>query len=207
MTVTLSDEVKNQIIIAAATIAGPTASNDEVAQHVGRIAGLLDPSSSVQYAFTQLEKQAEKTDANKVLIGTLLGLGKETIAAPGKESPSNRGIIILRTKHHEEYAIEAKELLRTEIANGPESIGSKHLNGLKGLVGHKLRLSFAVEIMGNKKKVRVLRDWADLGPDPDYNPQNPDFHPAFYVDTTKANQVSRVAQFYPVVQAGAPVPA
>lgn len=206
MTVTLSDEVKQQVIIAAATVAGPEATNDEVGKHVSRIAGLLDPSSSVQYAFTQLEKQAEKTADNKVLIGTLLGLGKETIPAVGKENPSNRGIIILRTKFHEEYAIEAKELLRTEIANGAESIGSQHLNGLKSLVGHKLRLSFALEVMGtNGRKVRVLRDWADLGPDAEYDKDKPEFQPAFYEDAVKAKQVSRVAQFYP--KSAVPVPA
>jgi hypothetical protein len=197
MSETLSDEIKQQVVIAAATIAGPAGTASDVQEHIKRIAGYLQPGSSVQYAFTELDKQAAVTTETKVLMGTLLGLGKETT--------SNRGIVIFRTKEHEEYAIEGKELLRTEIASGTGSTGSDHLNALKNLVGHKLRVSFAIEKMPNNRNVRVLRGYADLGVDADYDFEKPEFHPVFYTDHVKAKQVSKVERFIPTVPALAAV--
>lgn len=190
---TLSDEVKQQTILTAALIAGKGATSDDVAGEVKRIAGFLQPGSAVQYAFTDLAKQAERTTETKHLIGTLLGLGKE--------STSNRGVLIFRTKVHDEHAIEGKEILRTEIASGPGSVGSDHLNRIKTMVGQKLRVSFALEKMANGRSARILRDFTSLGPDPEYkyDADVKEYHPFFYEDVVKQKALAKVERILPAI--------
>lgn len=188
---TLSAEVKQQTILAAAIIAGKDAAPEAVANEVKRLAGYMQEGSAVQYAFTDLAKQAERTTETKFLVGTLIGLGKE--------STSKRGVLVFRTKVHDEHAIEGKEILRTEIASGPGSAGSDHLNRLKTMIGQKLRVSFALEKMTNGKKVRVLRDFSSLGVDPDYDFNLPEFQPSFYVDTDKQKALAKVETMLPIL--------
>lgn len=208
MTEAFTDEVKQQLVIAGAIVAGKGATPSDVSAEVKRIAGYLNPNSEVQRAFAQLDKEAENTVKSAGFIGTIIGYGKE--------ETSNRGLVMFRSSVSS-HTPEGKEHLRTDFLEegGPASALMRSIQGTKadpekgiaavsGLVGHKVRVSFDLvkKNDGSGQTVRVLRSITDSGVDPEYNIDNPDFQPAYYTDVKKQEQAQKL-RFFPRVPVAA----
>lgn len=191
MSEALSDEVKQQIVIAAATVAGKDATPGDVATQVTRIAGYLDPNSEVQRAFANLDKLAADTVKSSGFVATVIGFAKE--------ETSNRGVVLFHsavTKH----TPEAKEHLRTDFLDDGGPVSQLMNKVRKELVGHKVGVSFDLikKSDGSGHTVRVLRSITDRGVDPEYDASKPEFQPVFYTDTDRARSTSKLS-FFPRV--------
>ncbi|SDH35179.1 hypothetical protein [Microbacterium sp. 77mftsu3.1] len=202
----LSEDVKQQIVLAAATVAGPTATPGDVAKHVTRIAGYLNPNSEVQRAFAQIDKVAENTVSSAGFVGTIIGIAKE--------ESSKRGVVMFYTGEST-HNKDGKEHLRTEILEGDEDARAlmNLIKGSKGdpekgiaptpsLIGHKVGVSFdrVKKGDGSGHQVRVLKSVSDRGADSEYNFENPAYQPAYDKDEQKKNGASKLV-FYPRVPA------
>lgn len=194
MSETLSDEVKQQIVIAAAIVAGKDAAAGDVTKQVERITGYLNPNSEVQRAFANIDKQAANTVKSSGFLGTIIGFAKE--------ETSNRGVVMFRTGVTQ-HTPEAKEHLRTDFLDDGGPV-SQLMNKIRtDLVGHKVQVSFDLvkKNDGSGQTVRVLRSVTDRGVDPEYDAAKPEFQP-FYEDAQKARGLSKVT-FFPRVPVAA----
>lgn len=193
MSDTLSEEVKQQIVISAATVAGANATADEVSKQVERIAGYLNPNSPVQRAFANLDKRASQTVKSAGFVATIIGFGKE--------ESSNRGIVMFHSSVTT-HTPEAKEFLRTEILDGGPV--SALMNSVKELTGHKVNVQFDLVKKNDSSghTVRVLTGIKPIGPDPDYDFDKPEYQPVFYTDTAKAQSMAKNT-FFPRVPVAA----
>ena len=193
MSETLSDEVKQQIVIAAATVAGKDATAGDVATQVTRIAGYLNPNSEVQRAFAQMDKDAENTVKSSGFVATVIGFAKE--------ETSNRGVVLFHSAVTT-HTPEAKEFLRTDFLDDGGPV-SQMMNKVRTeLIGHKVGVSFDLvkKTDGSGHTVRVLRSVTDRGVDPEYDATKAEYQPAFYTDTQKAQATSKLT-FFPRVPA------
>lgn len=192
MSETLSEEVKQQIIIAAATVAGANASVDTVSNEVERIAGYLNPNSPVQRAFVNLDKRAAKVVASKGFVATIIGFAKE--------ESSNRGVVMFHSTVTT-HTPEAKEFLRTEILGGP---ASELMNMVKEHVGHKVNVQFDLVKKDDNSghTVRVLTSIKAIAPDDEYDFSKPEYQPVFYTDEAKAKSMAKNS-FFPRVPVAA----
>ena len=200
MSETFSDEVKQQIVIAAATVAGKDATPGDVATQVTRIAGYLNPNSEVQRAFANIDKQAADTVKSSGFVATIIGYAKE--------ENSNRGVVMFHSAVTT-HTPEAKEHLRTDFLDEADaknlmiSIQGNKPAGVEGLVGHKVGVSFDLvkKSDGSGQTVRVLRSITDRGVDPEYDFAKPEYQP-FYKDPEKAKFVQKIT-FHPRVPVAA----
>jgi len=208
MSETLSDEVKQQLVIAGAIVAGKGAAPGEVADEVKRIAGYLNPNSEVQRAFVQLDKEAANTVSSAGFIATVIGFAKE--------ASSNRGVVMFRsgvTTH----TPEAKEHLRTDFLEeggaatalmrliaGVKGDPEKGIEAVPGLIGHKVQVSFdrVKKSDGSGHTVRVLRSVTDRGVDPEYDATKAEYQPVYYKDNDKKRMAEKLT-FYPRVAVAA----
>lgn len=193
MSETLSDEVKQQIILAAATVAGVDAPAGVVSKQVERIAGYFNPNSEVQRAFANIDKRAAQTASSAGFVATIIGFAKE--------ETSNRGVVMFHSSVTT-HTPEAKEFLRTEILDGGPV--STLMNSVKELVGHKVSVSFdrVKKSDGSGHTVRVLQSITDRGVDPEYDFGKPEYQPVFYTDSDKAKSMSKNT-FFPRVAVNA----
>lgn len=201
MSETLSEETKQQIVLAASIVAGIDATPGVVSAQVERIAGFFNPNSPVQRAFATIDKRAEQTASSAGFVATIIGYAKE--------ASSNRGVVMFRSKVTT-HTPEAKEYLRTEILD--DATARALMNEIKGdketgkpsLVGHKVRVSFdrVKKNDGSGHTVRVLSSIEDAGVDADYDFTKPEFQPVFYVDTDKAKFMAKNT-FFPKVAVAA----
>lgn len=206
MSEAFSDEVKQQIVIAAATVAGKDATPGDVATQVTRIAGYLNPNSEVQRAFANIDKRAEQTASSAGFVATIIGFAKE--------ETSNRGVVLFHSSVTT-HTPEAKEFLRTEILEPGGSAVSlmRAIQGNKdpekgplveSLIGHKVSVSFdrVKKTDGSGHTVRVLQSITDRGADPEYDFSKPEYQPVFYTDEAKAKSMSKNT-FHPRVTVAA----
>jgi hypothetical protein len=187
MSESFTDETKQSLIIAASIVAGPNASSADVAKHVQRIGGYLNPASDVQRAFVQMDKDAAATVKTSGFIGTIIGFAKE--------ETSKRGVVMFHTSVTT-HTPEAKEHLRTDFLDDGGPV-SDMMNAVKdGLVGHKVQVQFDLvkKNDGSGHSVRVLRSITDRGVDPEYNANDSAYQP-FYVDGQKANSIAKLTMF------------
>lgn len=193
MSETLSAEVKQQIVIAAATVAGASATPAAVAAQVTRIAGYLHPNSEVQRAFAQIDKDAENTVKSSGFNATVIGYAKE--------EASKRGVVMFRSGVST-HTPEAKEHLRTDHLDGDGPVSAMMKDVQSHLVGHKARVSFDLvkKSDGSGHTVRVLRSLVDLGVDPEYDFNKPEYQPVYFTDSDKARSVTKLA-FRPMAPA------
>jgi len=188
MSETISDEVKQQLVIAGAIVAGKGATAGEVADEVKRIAGFLNPNSDVQRAFAQLDKEAANTVSSAGFIATVIGYAKE--------EKSNRGVVMFRSSVTQ-HTPEAKEHLRTDFLDDGGPV-STMMNSVKALVGHKVQVSFdrVKKSDGSGHTVRVLKSIVDRGIDPEFDASKPEFHPVYYTDADKKRLAEKL-DFFP----------
>ncbi len=97
--------VQQQIVIAAATVAGPNATDGDVKAHAERIAGYCMDGSIVMQAFAALDQREQNTSQVKSFPATVLGVDRETT--------STRGVVFLKTRPSE-YHPNGQEFSRTE---------------------------------------------------------------------------------------------
>lgn len=184
----ISEQVKQQIILAAATVAGKDASPGDVTKQVERIAGFLNPNSEVRRAFVNLEKQAAATVKSSGFVATVIGFAKE--------ETSNRGVVLFHSSVTE-HTPEAKEFLRTDFLDDGGPV-SQMMNKVRTeLIGHKVQVSFDLvkKTGGSGHTVRVLTSITDRGVDEQYDVTNPAYQPVFYTDTDKARSTSKLKLF------------
>jgi hypothetical protein len=155
MVTELSTEQKREIILTAAIIAGPNATDGEVSGQVTRILGLLDQGSPVSQAFKRAEERAANTTDVKGFVGEIIFVDKE--------ESSNRPIVFLRTQVSEQ-APEGIEFVRLDRLDSHNADQVKALaNQALQLVGHKVGVTVAIEKMSGGNKVRILRGLEDRG--------------------------------------------
>lgn len=143
--------VKQQIIIAAATITGGDESLMPAA--VNRLARQVAPGSALMQAIDREAEQVESAPAEKPFPGTLVHVDLEL--------SSKRGVIFLQNMKGE------KEVLRTDITTGNPGAQDR-IRALNELIGHRMLFTKRIESSrDNKFKVRILDSFEDKGIDPE----------------------------------------
>lgn len=164
----LNDTLKAEIILAAVGAAGPGATDQQVFQQVGRIAGFLQPGSPALATFDRLEKRGNTVEKTASFPGTILYVDVE--------ETSQRGVIFFKsvmppkpgTKAAENYPADGIEVIRTDRLDGDTAESAKALiKAAVGMVGHKALIYKAIENTGSGPN-RNLRGLEDQGPNPDY---------------------------------------
>lgn len=172
----ITDEsIKAQVIIGAVTAAGPGASDTDIVAAARKIINFLSSGSAILAEFDRVDKRDETTEKVKTFRGTITGVDKEVT--------SERGVVFLKTKPSEWHP-DGKENLRTERV---DSVDGREMARLaQSLIGHQVTITVGVEVMPNHKKSRVMRGIQDLGVDPAYDADNPDFQVSYgELDTAK----------------------
>ncbi|MEK6311787.1 MAG: hypothetical protein V4755_13890, partial [Curtobacterium sp.] len=178
-----------QIIIAAATVAGPNATDGEVKAHTHRIASYLSISSLPMAAFAELEKRDENAERKKPFPATVIGIDLETT--------SKRAVVFLRTRPSERNP-NGQEFVRTRRTD--DEAGRLEAAQLQSLIGHKIIAHVAIEKAG-EVYVRMIRAWEDKGIDPEYNAADPSFQFDYSaLDAKNAKLRSKLATQQPPAQ-------
>lgn len=152
----LEPATQHQIIIAAAILAGPNGSDQDVAGHTSRIAGLLSEGSLPMNAFGQLEKRDAAVIKTQGFPATVIGIDRETT--------STRGVVLLYTGPSDQHA-NGQEFIRTQRTDTPE--GLAQARALQALIGHKVFITKEIST-GNGSTNKAVRSFEDKGVDPDY---------------------------------------
>ncbi|MGN7187015.1 hypothetical protein [Microbacterium enclense] len=153
----LDTQAQQSIVIAAAILAGPTGTEQDVASHVGRIAGYLSEGSLAMNAFAAIEKRDENVIKTKGgFPATIIGIDKETT--------STRAVVLLKTKPSKWHP-NSQEFIRTQRTDNAE--GLAQARALQGLIGHRVFITAVLEGTGDVN-VRIIRSCEDKGVDPDY---------------------------------------
>jgi len=152
----LDQNTQQNVIIAAAILAGTNGTDSDVKRHTERIAGYLSDGSLPMGAFKQIEDRDANTSKVDGFPATVIGMDKELT--------STRGVVLLRTKPSK-YHPNGQEFARTERTD-TES-GRAQAQALQALVGHKVFITKGVEGTGGNN-VRVVRSFEDKGIDPEF---------------------------------------
>ena len=156
MTRELTDGLKAQVVITAAGIAGPEASDADVADHVSRITAMLQDGSAAMSAFDRAEARAGATVKTKTFPASVLFVDLE--------ESSQRPIVFVKTEPSN-YHPDGVEHFRMDRTDSRDGARVKDLaKTATELVGHKVLITLAVESTG-EKNVRVLRNIEDRGAD------------------------------------------
>lgn len=159
---------KAQTIALAFQVAGPGASEQEVADQVTRILNGISQGSPIAYAFESFEKRAEHVEAVKTVLGTLVLFDVE--------ESSQRGVLFLKSESaHERWNPKGKEHARTERIDG-KGPGLEVLREAGKLIGHKVALTVEVQLSDSGKN-RVVTRISDRGVDENYNPSDEAYQP------------------------------
>lgn len=161
MALNISDQSVEQAIIAAATLAGPGASNGKVTDEFWRILTLVDKESPIR-------RKLETVEQTKTVYGTLLGVDKEVT--------SNRGVVFLSTKPHAKYNPEGKDMARSDFLTNP--VARDLMNKAKSLVGHRVALTLVVVETENNKAREIVR-LEDQGVDREYDADSAKYQPSY----------------------------
>lgn len=159
---------KAQTVALAFQVAGPAATEAEVAAQVTRILNGIGEGSPIAYAFDSFEKRAENVEAVKTVLGTLLLFDVE--------ESSQRGVLFLKSETaHERWNPKGKEHARTERIDG-KGLGLEVLKAAQSLIGHKVALTVEVQVSDSGKN-RVITRISDRGIDENYNADAEEYQP------------------------------
>lgn len=147
----MDQTIRQQIVIAAAQLAGKGADASAVMVEAKRIAALAAPGSAVMNAIEHEIGKVAEAPVGKPFVGTLLHVDVET--------SSQRGVLFLATSN-------GVEALRTDITRGNQA-AQQLVQSLAALVGHKLVLTKKNEPWRDNpnRSTRVLVTYEDQGLD------------------------------------------
>lgn len=158
MPIALDDTLKAHVILTAAGLAGPAATDAQVAAHVAGLLRLFEDGSPALAEFDREAHRQEKTDKVKAFAASVVWVDYETT--------SHRPVVVLRAPSTRAGAdgFEIARLDRTDDAREGERAKALARQA-RSLIGHKVSVTIAVEVTKSGVKVRTLRGLEDRGVD------------------------------------------
>lgn len=154
--------VSDQVILTAALLAGPNATEDEVRAQISRLTAFLQPQSALRAVSTQY-------DNARTFVSTVIGVGKE--------SHSNRGVVFLASQPNDRRR-DGREFFRT--ARFDDAVFGEDAKALietaTHLIGHKVRVTVANEVRDGNKFRKVV-DLAGIERDAGFDPTQQKYQP------------------------------
>ncbi|WP_422759091.1 hypothetical protein [Paenarthrobacter sp. C1] len=156
----LDTKERNDIILGAVAMTGPVGDNQaewaaRLKTNAKSLTLMLNDNSDVARSIAML------ADC-KNFTGTILGVQKE--------ASSTRGFIAFKTAESK-FNPDGIETARTERTDSDEEAKAFASRLRNELTGHRVLVWIEMQETKNGQKVRILQHVQDLGPDPDFDPE------------------------------------
>ncbi|ACL42349.1 hypothetical protein Achl_4398 (plasmid) [Pseudarthrobacter chlorophenolicus A6] len=160
----LDTKERNDIILGAVSMTGPIAEgqtrsewDSQLKENAKSLALMLNDNSDVARTINMLSEC-------KNFVGTILGVQKE--------ASSTRGFVAIKTTESK-FAPDGIETVRTERTDSSAEVKAFASRLRTELTGHRVLMWVEMQEIKNSagQKVRILQHVQDLGPDPDFDPE------------------------------------